>query len=67
MWDCWKNRTLTADILRANKTAAHKFINSLTTNELDALPYDWAFWARDDQLPPIEWITGKKYIWIIIK
>ncbi|PIE97457.1 MAG: hypothetical protein CR988_07795 [Treponema sp.] len=69
MWDCWKNRTLTADILRANKGAnkekAKEFINSLTADQLALLQYDWSFWARDEQLPPKEWINGSKYIWII--
>ncbi len=64
MWECQKNRTLTADILRA-KGKAKEFINSLTSEELIQLEYDWSFWARDDQLPPIEWVNGNKYIWVL--
>lgn len=63
MWACRENRTLTASILRKNKELKDLFINSLTAEELDALNYDWSFWARDEQLPPDEWINGNKYIW----
>lgn len=64
-WKCLDNRTLTADMLRKDKEATKAFVNSLSEKELDALKYQWEFWARDDQLPPIEWITGKRYIWCL--
>lgn len=38
------------------------FLDSLTARELDALEYDWRFWARDDQLPP----DGEWRIWATI-
>ena len=56
-WKCIDDRTLTADMLRGDKEAQEAFINALTPAELDALPFDWGFWARDDQLPPRDWIT----------
>ena len=59
-WKCIDDRTLTADMLRRDKEAQEAFINTLTPAELDALPFDWGFWARDDQLPPRDWITGKE-------
>ena len=64
-WKCIDDRTLTADMLRRDKEAQEAFINALTPAELDALPFDWGFWARDDQLPPKDWITGEKYIWCL--
>ena len=64
-WKCIDDRTLTADMLRGDKEAQEAFINALTPAELDALPFDWGFWARDDQLPPRDWITGEKYIWCL--
>ena len=64
-WKCIDDRTLTADMLRRDKEAQEAFINALTPAELDALPFDWGFWARDDQLPPRDWITGEKYIWCL--
>ena len=63
-WKCIDDRTLTADMLRRDKQAQEAFINGLTPAEVDALPFDWGFWARDGQLPPYDWVTGKKYIWV---
>lgn len=36
-----------------------EFLNSLTTEQLNNLKYDWRFWARDNQLPPsgTDWFT----------
>lgn len=64
-WSCLDDRTLTADTLRNNPKAKDEFLNSLTLKELETLEYDWAFWARDNQLPPLEWVTGGKYIWVL--
>lgn len=64
-WSCLDNRSLTAETLRHNPAEKDAFLNSLSLAELDALSFDWGFWARDDQLPPLEWVTGKKPFWII--
>ena len=64
-WHVHKNRTITFFQLQKNKELAKGFIESLSEKELDELKYDWSFWARDEQLPPLEWIQGKKYIWIL--
>jgi phage terminase large subunit-like protein len=35
-----------------------QFLDSLSPEQLDWLPYDWEFWARDEQLPPQgDWTT----------
>lgn len=62
-WKCLDDRSLTADMLRNNPEIAKEFVDSLTEQELDALQHSWAFWARDEQLPPLEWIGGDCYIW----
>ena len=64
-WSCLDNRSLTAETLRENQAEKDAFLNSLSLAELEALEADWGFWARDDQLPPLEWVTGKKYIWVL--
>ena len=64
-WSCLDNRSLTAETLRENQAEKDAFLNSLSLAELEVLESDWGFWARDDQLPPLEWVTGKKYIWVL--
>jgi len=49
----------------SHPTFAKKFITSLTKKELQALKYDWSFWARDEQLPPANWWSGERYIWVL--
>lgn len=39
-----------------------QFLDSLTEDELYQLNYDWRFWARDKQLPPL----GDWYTWLIM-
>jgi len=65
MWNIHKKRNLTFSLLKKNKEKTKNFIASLTEKEIDELKYDWSFWARDEQLPPLEWVSGKKYIWIL--
>lgn len=44
------------------EAARVKAIQSLSDEEAEALLYDWAFWARPNQLPPdTDW-----YIWLIL-
>jgi predicted phage terminase large subunit-like protein len=38
-----------------------EFIANLTDEEVLALKYDWAIWARPDQLPPV----GDWFVWLI--
>lgn len=41
-----------------------RWLRSLTPTELEALQYDWPFWAREDQVPPPEpdpWTT-----WLVL-
>ena len=64
-WACLDNRSLTAETLRKNQAAKDAFLNSLSLAELEALEADWGFWARDDQLPPLDWVLGEKYIWVL--
>ena len=65
IWNIIKNRSITFSLLQKDKKQAIAFINSLTEKEIDELKFDWSFWARDEQLPPLEWMSGKKYIWIL--
>ena len=65
MWNIHKNRTLTFSLLQNNKNKIKSFIESLSEKEIDDLKYDWSFWARHEQLPPLEWVTGERYIWIL--
>lgn len=66
-WACIDNRkeTATASLLRENPQAKKEFIESLSDKELTSLKYLWSFWARDEQLPPLDWVTGKRYIWCL--
>ncbi|MGP1440542.1 MAG: terminase large subunit domain-containing protein [Treponema sp.] len=64
-WSIHKKRNITYSLLQKDKELARSFIESLSDKELTELKYDWSFWARDEQLPPLEWIRGKKYIWIL--
>lgn len=64
-WSCLDNRSLTADTLRKHQAVKEDFLNSLTLEELEVMETDWGFWARNDQLPPLEWVLGKKYIWVL--
>ncbi|MGP1438526.1 MAG: terminase large subunit domain-containing protein [Treponema sp.] len=65
IWNIHKRRNITFSLLQKDKEEAKAFIESLTEKEIDGLKYDWSFWARDEQLPPLEWVSGKKYIWIL--
>lgn len=65
MWLIHKKRNLTYLQLQKDKKIARDFINSLTEREIDELKYDWSFWARDEQVPPLEWVRGDRYIWIL--
>jgi len=64
-WDIHKKRNITIPLLQKNKMQTKDFLASLSEKEIDELKYDWSFWARDEQLPPLEWISGKRYIWIL--
>lgn len=61
--------TATADLaepspaqLLAESGQLDDFLASLSDAELQALPYDWHFWARPKQLEP----TGNWFIWLLI-
>ncbi len=64
-WNIHKKRNITFPLLQKNKELATSFIQNLSEKELDELKFDWSFWARDEQLPPLQWITGERYIWIL--
>jgi len=59
------SRRLTIEELRLHPEQAKEFIASLSEKELEALKTDWTFWARDEQLPPAQWWSGERYIWIL--
>jgi phage terminase large subunit-like protein len=56
--------TLTAETLRKlPRSKREAILDDLTPDELEAIQYDWPFWARPSQLPPIEWGVNGCYIW----
>jgi len=56
-------RPYSAAFLASLKPAQREqVINSLTTEQLKNLQYDWSFWARDKQLPP----PGDWRYWVIL-
>ena len=59
------SKRLTIETLKTHPKEAKAFIESLTEKELEMLKSDWTFWARDEQLPPTEWWSGERYIWIL--
>lgn len=64
-WNIHKKRNITFSLLQKDKETTKEFIESLTEKEIDELKFDWSFWARDEQLPPLEWVRGERYIWIL--
>lgn len=45
-------------LVRLPRTERRRIIKSMTDDELEALLYDWHFWARPEQLPPPgDWTT----------
>lgn len=65
-WQCLDKRTeITAEAMQKDSEAATMLVESLSGKERDGLKYRWDFWARDDQLPPLDWVTGKRYIWCL--
>lgn len=44
-----------------NEAERQTWIESLTTEQAAALPYDWPFWAREKQLPP----PGDWFCWLL--
>ncbi len=49
------------DIAKLGEEKRKKFLSNLTDEEVAALQYDWIFWARKDQLPPL----GDWLVWLI--
>lgn len=65
LWNIHKERNITIFNLKKNPEKLKKFIEGLTYGELLELKKDWSFWARDEQLPPLDWVSGKRYIWVL--
>ena len=42
-----------------------EILSSLTDEQSYALQYDWEFWGRPDQLPPVQWGQAGCFIWMI--
>jgi phage terminase large subunit-like protein len=40
-------------------------LSSLTDDQSYALQYDWDFWGRPEQLPPVQWGQAGCFIWMI--
>lgn len=41
------------------------YIMSLSPDLVMSILYNWEFWARPKQLPPKEWLEGKKRFWVL--
>jgi len=53
-----------ADYLsKLNPTAKERIFAGLPAKDLKRTLSDWTFWARDDQLPPLQWGENGCFIW----
>jgi len=56
------NQALVTNLINLPLDKREAFICSLTDQEVNALIYDWTFWARPNQLPP----NGDWFIWLLL-
>ncbi len=51
-----------ADLAEMPPEVSAKILKKLTPDELEALSFDWTFWARPNQLPP----EGDWFVWLFM-
>jgi phage terminase large subunit-like protein len=63
----WRSALCTFVGNAQNSASYRAWVATLDENEIDYLIHDWSgLYARDDQLPPQEFIQGAKSIWLLM-